>query len=305
MTGWEGDVAALASQQHGVVAVAQIEALGVSRSAIRHRLDRGAWASAARGVVRLGGAPATWESRLLAHVLAAGEGAVASHRSAAGLWGLDGPRSDTPELTVPGARRYRARGVTVHHSTDLDRVHPVPRSGIATTPVDRTLLDLGAVAGHRAVLLAIDSARRRKLTTWDRLLDTLVLHARRGRDGVGTLRAILDEHFGEVVVTDSGFERLVLSALRQAGLPMPVLQHEIQVGGRTYRLDLAYPDQHLAIELDGSVHLERAVWQRDHERQNALVLAGWTVLRFTWSDYTTRSFYLVNEVRSALAHPKL
>ena len=296
-------MAELASQQHGLVAVVQIEALGVGRSAVRHRLDRGVWASAARGVVRLGGAPITWESRLLAHVLAAGEGAVASHRSAARLWGIDAPRSDTPELTLPGTRRYRARGVTIHHSTDLDRIRPVRRSGIATTPVDRTLLDLGAIAGDRAVLVAIDSARRRKLTTWDRLLDTLVLHARRGRDGVGTLRAILDEHFGEGAVTDSGFERLVLSVLRQAGLPTPVLQHEIRLGRRTYRLDLAYPDHRLAIELDGTVHLERAVWQHDHERQNALVLAGWTVLRFTWSDYMTRRFHLINEVRSALAHP--
>ena len=70
----------------------------------------------------------------------------------------------------------------------------------------------------------------------------------------------------------------------EAGLPRPVLQHPVELGGRRYRIDLAYPEQRVAIELDGSVHLRRDVWEADHERQKALVLAGWTVLRFTWRE---------------------
>jgi very-short-patch-repair endonuclease len=127
-----------------------------------------------------------------------------------------------------------------------------------------------------------------------------VLHARHGRHGVGKLRAILDEHFGEVAVTDSGFERLFLVRLAEVGLPRPVLQHEVVVGGRTYRLDLAYPEPMVDIELDGSIHREDEVWQKDLPRQNALMLAGWTVLRYTWRRYQCDWPGILREIRAAL-----
>lgn len=251
-------------------------------------------------MIRISGTPVSWHSEVLAAVLGAGPGAVASHRTAAALWQLEGIRRVKPEITVPRGRRYRRDGVTVHQSGDLDRVESRVVEGIPTTPVARTLLDLGAVMPNKLVHVALDDARRRRLTQWNALLDTLVVHARRGRDGVATLRAILDEHFGEVVATDSGFERLVFIALRDAGLPRPTLQHEVRIGQRTYRIDLAYPDNRLAIELDGSVHLQERTWQADHIRQNALVNAGWTVLRYTWKDYRQEFSRMVQEIRAAL-----
>lgn len=290
----------VAERQHGLITVAQLQDLGITRSMLRRRLDRGQWLLPVAGVLRIAGAPITWESRLLVHVLAAGEGAVASHRAAAALWNLDGYSPGIVEITIPRGRWYRPQGLIVHSSMDLCRVQVVRRNAIPATPLDRTLLDLGAVTGIRQVKVAIDNARRRRLTTWDRLLDTLVTHARRGRDGVGKLRAVLDEHYGETAVTDSAFERLVVSLLVEAGLPTPILQHEVSFGGRRYRIDLAYPAAMLAIELDGSVHLERAVWEADHCRQNALSLAGWRVLRFTWRDYMTRRVHLIQEIRVAL-----
>jgi very-short-patch-repair endonuclease len=293
-------VARLAAAQHGLVTVAQLLELGFSQAAIRRRVATGRWVKVDRGVIRIAGAPVTWESQVLACVLAAGEGAVASHRTAAALWQLDGSRRGTPDISVPRNRRYQRDVVYVHRATDLDRIRPVRRSGIPTTPIERTLLDLGAVSRRGLVELAIDHARRRGLTDWDHLLTCLVSHARRGRDGVGTLRAILDDHSAEVRATDSGFERLVYVRLVEAGLPRPVLQYEVHVDGRTYRLDLAYPDLKLAIELDGSIHLRRDVWEKDHARQNALMLDGWTILRFTWRDYTEHQTRLVSEVRAAL-----
>ena len=68
---------------------------------------------------------------------------------------------------------------------DLHLVTPVIRNGVPTTPVARTLLDLGAVVPAPLLHLAVDDARRRGLTDWDALLDVLVAHARRGRRGVG------------------------------------------------------------------------------------------------------------------------
>jgi very-short-patch-repair endonuclease len=253
-------------------------------------------------VYRLAGVPVTWQSVLLAHVLAAGPGALASHRSGAVVWGLDGVRLGAPELSTDRNRHYVAPpGVRVHRSTDLGLVTPARRDGIPVTPVARTLLDLGAVVPAGVLHLAVDDARRRGLVDWDALIDVYARHARRGRRGAGPLRALLEAHAAEVVATGSGFERMVVASLVSAGLPAPALQHEVTVGGRRYRLDLAYPHRCLAIELDGGDHLRRAVWEADHVRQNALVLAGWTILRFTWRDYRWRRPALVAEVRGALA----
>lgn len=296
----EDEVTCLAARQHGLLATRQLVELGLSAAVVRRRIASGRWAKVDTGVVRIAGTPVTWASQVLASVLAAGPDAVASHRTAGALWELDGCRRGPIDISVSAGKRYRRDGIYTHESTDLDRSERVYRRGIPVTPIDRTLLDLCAKSRSVNVQLAIDHARRRGATDWDRLLTCLVTHARRGRDGVGILRAILDAHFAEVARTDSGFERLVYVRLVEAGLPKPVLQHEVSIDGRTYRLDLAYPDLKLAIELDGSVHLERDTWERDHERQNALILAGWTVLRFTWRDYIQRQTRLVTEVRVAL-----
>jgi very-short-patch-repair endonuclease len=294
------------------VTAAQARAIGLTDDAVRHRLAVGRWTRAGRGVYRVAGAPRTEESVLLALVLAAGPGAVVSHRTAAWLWGLDGVRRGPPELTVPLRRGIPVLPTPpglgrprVHRSTDLHLTRPVERCGIPTTDVARTLLDLGAVVDAGALHLAVDDARRRGLADWDALLGVLVAHARKGRRGAGALRALLDAHAAEMAVTDSGFERLMVAALVTAGLPPPAIQHWVVVGGARYRLDLAYPDRAVAIELDGGDHLRRHVWEADHVRQNGLVLAGWTVLRFTWRDYVRRRPAVVAEVRAALARPSL
>src|SRR5262249_10605206 len=81
---------ALAQRQHGVVRRAQVFGAGVHRRTIDRLVQSGRWEIISRGVYRVVGAPRTWEQRALALVLAAGDDAVVSHRSAAYLYGLDG-----------------------------------------------------------------------------------------------------------------------------------------------------------------------------------------------------------------------
>ena len=71
-----------------------------------------------------------------------------------------------------------------------------------------------------------------------------------------------------------------------AGLA-PVPQHVVRdrLGGFLARVDLAFPHAGLAIEYDGrDAHGSHEAFIRDRQRQNALVAAGWTVLRFTAED---------------------
>jgi very-short-patch-repair endonuclease len=67
-------------------------------------------------------------------------------------------------------------------------------------------------------------------------------------------------------------------------------------------LDLAFPDVLLAIEIDGwAWHGDPERFQRDRRRQNVLVTAGWTVLRFTWADLIERPEHVLATIVHALA----
>ena len=67
--------------------------------------------------------------------------------------------------------------------------------------------------------------------------------------------------------------------------------------------DLAFPDLRLAIEIDGwAWHHNPERFQEDRRRQNALVAAGWTVLRFTWADLVERPEQVLATVVRTLRH---
>ena len=71
--------------------------------------------------------------------------------------------------------------------------------------------------------------------------------------------------------------------------------------GRVAFLDFAYPQIRLGIELDGHAwHATARQRQRDHERQNQVVIADWTILRFTFEDVSRRPEYVTTLVRRAL-----
>jgi very-short-patch-repair endonuclease len=303
MSSTDQALVALARSQHAVFTGRQAVERGVTRKVLRGRLASGWLTRIDHDVFHVAGTTVTWEAKVLAVQLAAGPGAVASHRTAAALWGLEGFGRGTPEVTVPRGVRFRRDGVRVHSSTDLQLAGRRVRSGIEVTDPARTVLDLARRLGDARLLEAIESARRQRLTSWSELLATLAKHARRGRPGIRRLRRVIAANIQQHEATDSNLELLMLVLLREHGLPEPVLHHRLlDAHGRLIaEVDLAFPGLRLAIELDGSVHRERAVFERDRPRQNGIVLQGWTLLRFTWRDVVDRPDEVVAAVRSAIA----
>src|SRR5690348_14223254 len=99
-------IAAVAERQHGVIAYAQLLALGLSRQSIDHRVRTGRLHRIHRGVYAVGHKRLTQHGRWMAAVLAGGGDARLSHRSAAALWGILPPRAAI-QVTTP--RRLRNR----------------------------------------------------------------------------------------------------------------------------------------------------------------------------------------------------
>ena len=83
--------------------------------------------------------------------------------------------------------------------------------------------------------------------------------------------------------------------LIQAGLPRPEVQAQLSFG----RADLFYRAARLVIEYDGANHRDRLM--EDNRRQNALISAGFRLLRYTASDVFQRPGFVVTQVRQVLA----
>jgi hypothetical protein len=294
-------LAEVASRQRMLITIHDVQAAGGTYHHARQRVRSGRWHRLSRGVYLISGAPLDWPARQLAAVLAAGPGAVTSHFAAARLWGLPGFTHASVELSVPRHHRPRHLEVRVHESTDLDRADVRTRDGIPVTGPARTVLDVGRFVGIQRLTRCAEAARRMGLVDRTALLDVVASHARQGRHGIGKLRAVILDGIDRSEVTDTDMELLVLGLIREAGLPEPVLHHEVYDGDRfVAEVDLAYPELMIAIECDGSVHLVEEVRDRDLHRQNDLVLSGWVVLRFSYERVRRRPDLVVAEVRDAI-----
>jgi Protein of unknown function (DUF559) len=291
--------ARLARAQHGVYSRQQVIANGGSERAIDHRLHIGQWEHVHPGVYRLPGSTLTWESRAMAACLTV-DGGLASDLTAAHLWGFEtfGPLG-VIDVTVPRHARPRAHsGVRYHESLAFELRGEKRRFGIPVTGVARTVLDVCAsVDDDYRALGALDEARLRSLATWKEFWECLILHARRGRKGIARYRRILERRWGQSVPHNQ-FARLVERLFDDAGLPAPVHEHCVNVFGHRYRIDLAYPDLMIAIELDGRGH--ELQFEEDRIRANRLEVAGWLVLRFTWRRLIEDPNGIVTDVFAAI-----
>lgn len=214
------------------------------------------------------------EAQHAAHALVG----VVSHLSAAQLWGweLKSP-PEKPHVTVPRHRRVppaRRTGATVHWA---DLSPDDVRSG-RTSPA-RTLIDCLTTAPFDVGLAVADSALRHGALTQQQLRD---LTSKLGGRGSGTARRV-------AAAADERAANPFESVLRAIALGVPRLHLVPQVQIDIHRPDLVDVDRRLILEADSHTwHSSRDALRRDCRRYNALVLAGWTVLRFTWEDVMFR-----------------
>jgi very-short-patch-repair endonuclease len=291
-------------RQHWLVSIHDVREHDGDADAAYHRVHIGRWEIADRSVFRLVGPPQTWHTAVLAPILSVGGRTAASHYTAAALHGIPGFARGTPEISIERGLNHRRSGLRTHTSSDLERCRTPVIAGIPTTDFARTVLDLARTTRDKRLLRAAEWGRRQDLTSWTDLISTLARHARKGRPGVRRLRRVIAGNAARSEITDSDFELLVLTLLREHGLPEPTLHHKVFDGDRfVAEVDLAYPSRRIAIELDGSVHLDAHVRERDLPRQNDLVLLGWTVLRFTWQRFVDRPDLVIAEILSALRSP--
>ena len=290
----------LAQAQHGVITRRQALEAGMSGHAVDGLLARGAWEVVFRGAFRMVGTRRTFDQTLIAACLAAGPGAVASHRSAAYLHGLAG-LARWVEVTVPPTRQPRIRNVLVHRSS-LDPGDRRDLRGIPATSAARTLIDLAGTLSGERLERVLDHALAHRVVGRAELAGGLDRLGRAGRRGAGALAALLDDRPETSRPIGSEFEADLFRAVRAAGLPEPMPQFRVtlQSGGERF-LDFAYPEVKLAIEADSYTwHAARRSWEEDRERNNDLVALGWSFLPLTWSAARYDPAGVARKVRDSL-----
>lgn len=182
-----GRVWRLARQQHGVVALFQLLALGYTMSAVKHRVAKGRLHPVRRGVYAVGRPDLTREGEWMAAVLSCGPEAVLSHQSAAALWRLRPDRDGAIHVTTPPHADHRQARLIAHRrhtlrASDKTRCRWIP----VTTPV-QTLFDIASHVPTPVLEAAVNEADKLDLVDPERLRSEI--EARNGQRGVPHLRA--------------------------------------------------------------------------------------------------------------------
>jgi very-short-patch-repair endonuclease len=271
-------IARIAARQHGVVSLAQLEGARIRRQGIYRRIQAGRLHRLHRGVYAVGHRRLSFEGRCMAAVLALGDGAVISHRSAAALWCFLPPGDGPIHVTVSSDNGREGRpGIAIHRSHSLIAGVSTRRNGIAVTKPARTLRDLRRSSPkpvfQRAVRRALDL----------RLID----------------KADLER---EPDLTRSELERLFLSLCRRHRLPRP----EVNARLGPYEVDFLWRDRALIVETDGfRHHSSRAAFESDRGRDAELQRLGFRVLRFTYRQVTQERSAVVAALHSLVGQSSL
>jgi very-short-patch-repair endonuclease len=289
----------VAARQHNLFTYDQAVEAGFSPAAITRRVSSGSWERLFQRVYRVAGTSSDRRQAALAACLWAGDGAVASHRTAGVLWELEGVTDDRVEITVTPPRAPRSPFVIVHRTLKLPRADTVSLGVIPITSPTRTLLDLASCLDEEDLEAAVESALNRGLV---REFPPRRRTGGKGKSGIAALRRILDGRDPGSPALESRLEVKVWRLLMCSGLPKPVRQHPVVIDRRRYRLDFAWPSFLVAVEADGfGTHgARRRVFVADRRRAAGLVSAGWRIVPATWEDVTARSKEWLQEVGRTL-----
>jgi very-short-patch-repair endonuclease len=291
----------IASRQWSLVTRRQLLDAKISSVKIASLLRSGVIRRIGPRVYATCGSPRVWEQSVLAEVLAAGSGAVASHAAAARLWHYTHLPMDGLDVTIAVDRStsFSKRGRGVHRTVILRDEDVTERANIPCTSFERTLCDCTTLLSPFQLGRVLDDGLRRSDVSLDRLTRCVAALDSGPRRRLSIIKQLLAERRSSFDPGGSASELHVLQVIRDAGLREPVQQHRVRVGGRLYALDFAWPDQKIFVEYYGlAFHSGASAVAYDSTRLTGLVALGWRPLVFTDS---TPDREIVESVSALLA----
>lgn len=290
----------VAAQQHGLLSRTQALEAGASRSAMARLAGSPRWSVPQPHVLQHAAVACSWETRLMAAVLAS-EDVVISHRAAARLHGFRSfEETEVVEGSVRGRCTVALRDVVLHHPRCLPDCDIVRLGPFRSTGRVRTLVDLAGTHERTAYIALVDDVMS------DSDMASAAVHARalalrEGRRNVALLARLTASDAARQF--RSQLERRAATVFSRGGLPPCAWNARIE--SRDGRLlgvvDCCWMGPRLVVELDGlRFHSSAEDRRKDQARQNGLTIEGYRVLRFTWRDIVEQPERVVREIGRAL-----
>jgi hypothetical protein len=268
----EAAVRELMGHQAGNVARRQLVSLGLGAEAIKARRRNGSWVTRYTGVYCQAPARMDAQALIAAAVLAGGPNAVASHASAAWLWGFLSRYEPPPEISLPTGDR-RPRHILTHRCPSLQPRDVTRQRGVPTTTPARTVLDLAPRLTRKQLTRLVNDQRRTGQLRLAALQDLLERNPR--HPGTKLLRPFVENPTNP---TNSQFEDDFLAFCAKYGLPRP----EINFPFNGRKLDAYFPEHGLIVETDGwEFHKSRESFEDDRERDADHLDHGLPTVRLT------------------------
>ncbi len=282
----------LAAAQEGFLTAAQAERHGLPHKALSRLVAQGHWEIPARGLFDLRPGQDSYDRRLWAAALLAGDPCAIGDWGALHLLGLP---VDTTQVVVwvPHDRRPRpATSARIRRDglARLDRARGLPRR----VDAEDALLDVCRGLSAEGIVALLSDSLRLRLSTPGRLLERL--GAREREPGRRLLEAILSDLVGVESTLEWAYRRDVERAHR---LPAARRQATLSTGSRS---DASYDGFGVLVELDGRRgHLDARAAFRDLERDNRHAGAGLLTLRYGSADVRGRPCAVARQVWTVLA----
>jgi hypothetical protein len=292
----EREATRIARRQWAALTSAQAVKAGFSRDQIAYRVETGRWRQPLRRVLVVAGAPGSWEQTLMVACLAGPTGTVASHLSAAALFGL-AKAPTPPQVTIPPRASGRFKGAKTFRGL-LGPGDTCIRRKVPCTSPTRTVVDCaasGLVEGE-ALWDLIDSALCKKLMQPSRLVrasgQAWAVSRGPGRRHLQRLERALDV-WRSGAPAGSPPEARLQRKLIEWGFPRAERQIEIfdEDGKFVARADVGIRELKVLFEYDSDEHHGPRCWLADDARRERIEELGWTVIvvdRFDLRPSSTR-----------------
>ena len=231
----------------------------------------------------------------MAALLACGEGAALSHRTAGEVWGIMTGPTLPIDVTAAAAKGRKHRQITTHRML-LDPFDAVVRDNLRVTTPSRTIVDLAASLEGRALRDAVERAQDLRRFDPNDIRETLARAPR--RPGTRRLHDLITVLAPDKDNARSHLERMFLALTREARLPQPA--SNLEIAGRCR--DFAWPDQRLVVETDGyRYHSSRQAKRSDNRRDRQLTAQGWRPVRFTYEEIAFEPAQVAKELAVLLS----
>lgn len=275
--------------------------VGATQADLRSWLEAGLFNQASRGIYHSAALPWTFATNLdLGSRTAGGQGGL-SCSSALYAHGFEGIRPGSVHVVIPrGVSRHVAG--RLHESTDLRPSDIVTVKGFRATTVERSLLDAARHLTPSSLGDLVDYAIRKELVSIEGLSARFLEVGRRGRPGTVTMRECLAERTDIVGPESNFYESLFDQVLEMGGFPPAVKQYRVDVNGRVYYLDRAWPDHQTWAECDSMLaHSTARQLNGDLRRQNDIINETTMMpMRFSYQQVTKDPWSVVESLSQRL-----